>query len=104
MHPSDDTYALLIVVGCQHHLLNFLRAVGCALIYNLYRDVAAVVQTCNHLLRVSVNCNYSVASIKKLCASYPPNLVILKCFNHNCCFVKLVIIINVSVLSGHSRR
>ena len=44
----------------------------------------AVVETSNHLFRVSINCNYGVASIKELCASYPPEFQILKCFNHCC--------------------
>ena len=64
MHPGDDTYALGVVVGGLHHVLYFLRAVGCALIYYLDGDDAAVVETSNHLLRVSINCNYSIASIQ----------------------------------------
>ena len=81
VHPGDDTYALLVVVGSFH----LLRTVGCTFIYYLDGDDTAVVQTSNHLLRVSVNCHDCITSIKELCTSYPPNLVILKCFNHNCC-------------------
>ena len=101
MHPGNDTYALLVVVGSQHYLLYFLRAVGCALIYNLYGDVATLVQTINHLLGVSINCNYCIASVQELCTSHPPNLIILKCF-HCYCFVFLFI--NVFVLFVRSRR
>ena len=82
VHPGNDTYALLVVVGSQHYLLYFLRAVGCTFIYNLNGDVTRGVQTLYHLLRVTVNGNYCVASVQELCASYPPNFVVLKCFHY----------------------
>ena len=50
VHPCNDTCALLVVVGSQHHLLYFLRAVGCAFIDNLHGNVAAGIQAIDHLL------------------------------------------------------
>jgi len=72
VHPSDDTHALLVVVGCLHHCLYLGRRVGCALIYHLDRDVAAIVQASYHLLGVIIYLYHCVASVKKLSTSYKP--------------------------------
>ena len=50
VHPCDDTYALLIVVGCLHDSLYFCRRVSCALVNYLDWDDATVVQTIYHVL------------------------------------------------------
>ena len=85
VHPGDDTYALVVVVGSLHHILYLLGTVGCAFIDHLDGDDATVVQTGHHLLGVSINCNNGVTSIEELCTSYPPNLIIVKCLDHNRC-------------------
>ena len=72
VHPGDDTCALLVVVGSEHDLLHFLGAVGRALIYNLHGDIAALVQSGNHFLGVSVDSYDSITSIEQLCTSHPP--------------------------------
>ena len=50
VHPGDDTYALLVIVGGLHYSLNLLTAVGSTFINYLNGDVAALVQAVNHLL------------------------------------------------------
>ena len=50
VHPGDDTYALVVAIGSEHHLLYFLGAVGSAFINNLYGDISASVQALDHLL------------------------------------------------------
>ena len=83
MHPGDDAHAFIVVVGGLHHVFHFLAAVGSAFIYHLDGNDATVVQTGHHLLGVSINLYYGIASIKQLCSSDPPNFKIIKCFNHN---------------------
>ena len=50
VHPSDNTYTLLVIVCCLHYSLYFVRRVSCAFIYDLDRDDARVVKTLYHLL------------------------------------------------------
>ena len=83
VHPCDDTNALFLVVGSLHHVFHFLRTVGCTFIYYLYGNVSTIVQAIHHFLRVGVNLYNGVTSIKQLCTSHPPNLIVIKCF-HNC--------------------
>ena len=87
VHPGDDAHALVVVVGGLHHGFHFLAAVGGAFVHHLDGDDAAVVQSVDHLFRMGVNGHHGVASVEELCACYPPNLVILKCFYHNRFFI-----------------
>ncbi len=83
MHPADDTYALVVNVSAVHDVCHFLGAVGCTFIYHLDRQTAGVVQTFHHFLGMTINLLHCIASVKKLCTCYPPNLEIRKCFNHS---------------------
>ena len=74
MHPCDDTHTLVVVVGSLHYGLHLVGTVGCALVNHLDGDNARIVQTIHHLLGVTIYLYHGVASVKKLCTCYPPNL------------------------------
>ena len=50
VHPCDDTYTLVVVVGSLHHCLHLYRRVGSAFVHHLDRNDAAIVKSLNHIL------------------------------------------------------
>ena len=73
VHPCDNTNTLLVVIRSLHDSLYFGRRICCAFINNLNRNDSTIVESIDHLFRVTINNFYCFASIKKLCACYEPN-------------------------------
>ena len=83
VHPADDAHALVVDISAVHDVDHFLGTVGCAFIDNLDGQTTRVVQSFHHLFGMTIYLLHGIASVKELCTCYPPNLEIVKCFNHS---------------------
>ena len=83
MHPSDDAYTFVIVVGCFEYSFHLFRRVGRSFVYYFNRKFARFIQTVNHFVRVCVYCDYCITSVQELCSCYEPYFILIKYVIHN---------------------
>ena len=94
VHPCDYADAFVGVIGSLHQVEHFARGVGGTFIYYFYREIAGVVETVDHLLRVGVDLNHGVAAVKELGTGNPPDFHVFVCVHDRYVFVLFFLIIS----------